>query len=173
MRYVAQYPSIQVAAAVEGIAKLHGVGIPGHRVYRKIPPGKRLVDRHAGIGLSLRARKGCVVGGPAGGNGKIDWQTLQLEDLEGFSDELDGEVLGQQSVDVAGRQSDDFNVQIPRLSTEREIADRAANQPDSSSPTANGVFDTSKNFPEVGIVKTKAGRHLDPRFAEECRSFFR
>ncbi|BFU90634.1 MAG: hypothetical protein NTAFB01_18210 [Nitrospira sp.] len=76
-------------------------------------------------------------------------------------------------MDLTGREPNDFDVQIPRLSTEREIADRAADEPDPSTPTTNGLFNAAKGLSEVGIFKTKAGRHLDHRFTEKRRGFFR
>jgi hypothetical protein len=35
------------------------------------------------------------------------------------------------------------------------------------------VLNTAKDFPKSRIGKTKSGRHLDHRFAEERRGFFR
>lgn len=98
---------------------------------------------------------------------------MQLEDLKRFPDELHGELLGQQRVNLTGRQPNDFDVQISGLSTEREVTDAAPDQPNPSSPATNGVFNPMKDLPEVGIFKTKTGRHLDHRVAEERRSFFR
>ena len=98
---------------------------------------------------------------------------MQLEDLKCFPDELHGELFGQQRVDLTGRQPNDFDIQIPRLSTEREITDAAPDQPDPSSPATNGEFNPAQDVPEVGIFKTEMGRHLDHRVAEELRSFFR
>jgi hypothetical protein len=72
---------------------------------------------------------------------------VQLENLERFPDELNGKVLSQQCVDLTGREADDFEVQISRLPTEREIPDRAADQPDPSASAPDCVFDTSKDFP--------------------------
>ncbi|HET9394500.1 MAG TPA: hypothetical protein VFO36_00480, partial [Nitrospiraceae bacterium] len=107
------------------------------------------------------------------GNGKIDRQTLQLKDLECFPDELHGEVLRQQRMDLTGWEPNDFDVQIPGLSTEHKVADTTADEPDPSSSTTNDVLNSAKELPEVGIFKTKAGRHLDHRFAEERRGLFR
>ena len=70
-------------------------------------------------------------------------------------------------------ESDDFKVQIPWLPTDREVTDAASHQPDPSASTADSVFNLAKNLSEVGIFKTKAGRHLDHRVAEERRCFFR
>lgn len=109
----------------------------------------------------------------AGGNGQIDRQALQLEDFERFSDELNRELFSQQCVDLTGREPDDFDVQIPGLSTEHEIADTAPDQPDSATPTTDRLFNTAKDFSEGGIGKPKAGRHLDHRFTKEHRGFFR
>lgn len=172
-RCVAQYPCIKVAASVEGIAKLPRVRIPGHRVYGEVSSCKRLVDRHAGIDLSRQPRKGCAISGYTGGNGKIDRQALQFEDLECFPDELHGEVLSQQRMDLTGLEPNDFDIQILRLSTEHKIAYAAADQPGPSASTTNGVCDTAKDLPEVGIFKAKADRHSDHRFTEKRRGFFR
>jgi hypothetical protein len=76
-------------------------------------------------------------------------------------------------MDLAGRQTRHFEVEIPWLLTEHEIPDRAADQPDPPTPTTNGVFNAAKDFPQGGIGKTKAGRHLEHRIAEERRGFFR
>ena len=100
-------------------------------------------------------------------------EALQPEDLERFSDELHGEVLSQQCMDLTGWESNDFDVQIPGLSTEHEIANRAADQPDPSSSTTNSLLNAVKNLLEDGVFKTKAGRHLDHRFAENVAGFFR
>jgi hypothetical protein len=105
------------------------------------------------------AGDGRVVSEPAGRNGKIDRQPLQLEDLKRFPDELDGEVFSQQRMDWTGRQANDFDVQIPGLPTEREVADAASDQPDPSAPATNDLLNTAKRLPERGIFQAKAGRH--------------
>jgi hypothetical protein len=98
---------------------------------------------------------------------------MQLEDLERFSDELNGEVLSEQCMDLTGREIDDFEIQITGLATECEIADTAADQPDPSAPTTDCIFNTAKDFPESGVFQAKAGRHLDHRFTKKHRGFFR
>ena len=63
-----------------------------------------------------------MVGEHAGRYGDIDRQTLQLKYTKGFSDELDGELLCEQRMQLARRKSGNLEVQIARLSTEHQIS---------------------------------------------------
>jgi hypothetical protein len=119
---VAQDVRAKVTATVERIAKLRSVRVPGHGIDGEVASRKRFVDRHAGIGLSCEARAGCAVDEWTGGNGNVYRQTLQLEHLEGFSDELDGEVFREYRVDLTGGEAGNFDVQIAGTSAEDEIA---------------------------------------------------
>ena len=76
-------------------------------------------------------------------------------------------------MDLTGLEPSDLDIQILRLSTEHKVADTAADHPNPSTSATNGVLDAAKDLSEVGIFKTKAGRHLDHRFTEEHCGFFR
>jgi hypothetical protein len=98
---------------------------------------------------------------------------MQLEDLKRVSDELNGEVLGKQSMNLIGREADDFKIQITGLVTERQVSDTAADQPDFSTPATDCIFNTTQDLQEGWIFQAKTGQHLDHRFTEERRGFFR
>ena len=61
IRGMAQDVCIEVSPAVEGIAELKGVGVPGHGVHGEIASCQCLVDVHVGIGLSQQSRGGLVI----------------------------------------------------------------------------------------------------------------
>jgi hypothetical protein len=76
-------------------------------------------------------------------------------------------------MNLAGRHTRHFEVHIPWLLTEHEITDRAADQPCSPTGAANHLLNLAQCSRKRGIFDAKAGRHLDPCFAEERRGFFR
>ncbi|NJL17709.1 MAG: hypothetical protein HC938_11455 [Nitrospira sp.] len=165
---------MEVITPIEGVTKLSRVRVPRHGVDGEVRRARAVVDRDVRIRLSHQSRdRGRAAGKDAGGNGNVDGQTLQFEDRERLADKLDGELFGQQCMELPWWKTRDFEVQIAWLSPEHQVADTTADQPGSSAIAANELLNFPQRPRKCGIFDAKAGWHLDFRFAEKLRGFFR